>query len=846
MDENKDLNGTPVSENGEGWSHGLIQKINIEDHMKTAYIDYSMSVIVARALPDVRDGLKPVHRRILYDMDKELGITASGQTKKSARVVGDVMGKFHPHGDASVYDAMVRMAQNWSMRYKLLFGQGNFGSVGGDPPAAQRYTEVKLMPIAEELLKDLEKDTVDFVPNFDGEHSEPVVLPSKLPLLLLNGANGIAVGMATNMPPHNLSEICDGIIAYIDNNEITVDELMQHVKGPDFPTGGSILGLQGIKDAFETGKGRIVVRGTTDIEVNEKSGRETIVIKEIPYMVNKNELLKQISNLAESKKVEEIAYVNDESDRRSGMRLVVKLKIGAVSRVVLNNLFKHTELQSSFAVNNVALVDGRPRQLNLKDMIKYFVRHRHEVVLRRLKFDLKKAQDRVHILEGLLIALDHVDEVIAIIRNSDTVEESKKLLREKFGLSEIQAANIVEIRLRQLPRMEKAKLQNELIELKALIDKINKILADTALQMGIIKEELEEMKKKYGDERRTQIIPAESEFNYEDIIADDDMVITISHMGYIKRTPLADYRLQSRGGIGSKGSSTRDMDFIEHIYVANMHSTMLFFTNTGKCFWLKVYEIPEGQKLNKGRAIQNVLNIAQGESVCAYINVKSLKDADYINNHYVVLSTKKGVVKKTSLEAYSRPRANGVIAVNIREDDELIEAILTNGTSHIMLAAKEGKCVRFEESGVRSIGRTGTGVRGITVEGGNEVIGMICVEPQDKEKTILVVSENGFGKRSELEDYRVTSRGCKGVKTINITEKTGKLIALKAVTDENDLMIINKSGTVIRVAASTIKVAGRATQGVKLINIRANDSIAAVCVVPKSQDYNGTEENNNE
>lgn len=846
MDENKDLNGTPVSENGEGWSHGLIQKINIEDHMKTAYIDYSMSVIVARALPDVRDGLKPVHRRILYDMDKELGITASGQTKKSARVVGDVMGKFHPHGDASVYDAMVRMAQNWSMRYKLLFGQGNFGSVGGDPPAAQRYTEVKLMPIAEELLKDLEKDTVDFVPNFDGEHSEPVVLPSKLPLLLLNGANGIAVGMATNMPPHNLSEICDGIIAYIDNNEITVDELMQHVKGPDFPTGGSILGLQGIRDAFETGKGRIVVRGTTDIEVNEKSGRETIVIKEIPYMVNKNELLKQISNLAESKKVEEIAYVNDESDRRSGMRLVVKLKIGAVSRVVLNNLFKHTELQSSFAVNNVALVDGRPRQLNLKDMIKYFVRHRHEVVLRRLKFDLKKAQDRVHILEGLLIALDHVDEVIAIIRNSDTVEESKKLLREKFGLSEIQASNIVEIRLRQLPRMEKAKLQNELIELKALIDKINNILADTALQMGIIKEELEEMKKKYGDERRTQIIPAESEFNYEDIIADDDMVITISHMGYIKRTPLADYRLQSRGGKGSKGSSTRDMDFIEHIYVANMHSTMLFFTNTGKCFWLKVYEIPEGQKLNKGRAIQNVLNIAQGESVCAYINVKSLKDADYINNHYVVLSTKKGVVKKTSLEAYSRPRANGVIAVNIREDDELIEAILTNGTSHIMLAAKEGKCVRFEESGVRSIGRTGTGVRGIAVEGGNEVIGMICVEPQDKEKTILVVSENGFGKRSELEDYRVTSRGCKGVKTINITEKTGKLIALKAVTDENDLMIINKSGTVIRVAASTIKVAGRATQGVKLINIRANDSIAAVCVVPKSQDYNGTEENNNE
>ena len=836
MEENKDLNGTAVPAGDDGYNHGIIQRINIEDQMKSAYIDYSMSVIVSRALPDVRDGMKPVHRRILYDMGKELNITASGQTKKSARVVGDVLGKFHPHGDASVYDAMVRLAQNWSMRYPLVFGQGNFGSVGGDPPAAQRYTEVKLMPAGEEVLKDLDKDTVDFVPNFDGEHMEPTVLPAKLPLLLINGTNGIAVGMATMMPPHNLSEVCDGIIAYIDNPDIDSEGLMQYIKGPDFPTGGTIMGIQGIKDAFATGKGRIIVRGTTDIEINEKSGRETIVIKEIPYMVNKNELLKQISQLADNKKVEDIVYVNDESDRKSGMRLVVRLKIGAVSQVVLNNLYKHTELQSSFAVNNVALVDGRPRQLTLKDLIKYFVRHRHEVVVRRLKFDLKKATDRVHILEGLCIALDHVDEVIKIIRESDTVEEAKKTLCARFGLTDIQASAIVEIRLRQLARMEKKKLEDELAELRALIAKINAILADTALQMGIIKEELLEMKKKYGDERRTQIRPDESEFNYEDIIADDDMVITISRMGYIKRTPLAEYRLQNRGGKGSKGSATRDEDFIEHIYVANMHSTMLFFTNTGKCFWLKVYQIPEGNKNNKGRAIQNVLSIAQGESVCAYINVNSLKDEEYVKNHFVVLATKKGVVKKTTLEAYSRPRANGVIAVNVREGDELLEAILTDGGSQIMLAAKEGKCVRFDEAGVRSIGRTGTGVRGIDVEGGNEVIGMICVKAEDKDKTILVVSEKGFGKRSELEDYRVTSRGCKGVKTINITEKTGKLIALKAVTDENDLMIINRSGIVIRVAASTIKLAGRATQGVKLINIKDTDSIAAVCVVPKSEE----------
>ena len=846
MDENKDLNGTPVPEGDDGFNHGNIQRINIEDQMKSAYIDYSMSVIVSRALPDVRDGLKPVHRRILYDMGKELNITSSGQTKKSARVVGDVLGKFHPHGDASVYDAMVRMAQWWSLRYTLVFGQGNFGSIGGDPPAAQRYTEVKLMPIGEEVLKDLDKDTVDFVPNFDGEHMEPSVLPAKLPLLLLNGTNGIAVGMATMMPPHNLSEVCDGIIAYIDNPDIDTDGLMQYIKGPDFPTGGTIMGIQGIKDAFETGKGRIIIRGTTDIEVNEKSGRETIVIKEIPYMVNKNELLKQISQLVDNKKLEDIVYINDESDRKSGMRLVVKLKVGAVSQVVLNNLFKHTELQSSFAVNNVALVDGRPRQLNLKQLIKYYVRHRHDVVVRRLKFDLKKALDRAHILEGLIIALDHVDEVIKIIRESDTVEEAKATLCTRFGLTDLQASAIVEIRLRQLARMEKKKLEDELAELKALIEKLQTILSDVSLQMGIIKEELLEMKKKYGDPRKTAIQPDESEFNYEDIIADDDMVITISRMGYIKRTPLAEYRLQNRGGKGSKGSATRDEDFIEHIYVANMHSTMLFFTNTGKCFWLKVYQIPEGSKTNKGRAIQNVLSIAQGESVCAYLNVKTLKDEDYINNHYIVLATKKGVVKKTSLEAYSRPRANGVIAVNVREGDELLEAILTDGNSQIMLASREGKCVRFDESGVRAIGRTGTGVRGIEIEGDNEVVGMICVNADDKEHTILVVSEHGFGKRSELEDYRITSRGCKGVRTINITEKTGKLIALKAVTDENDLMIINRSGIVIRVDASSIKVAGRNTQGVKLINIKDSDSIAAVCAVPKSEDYKAQEAAENE
>ncbi len=817
-----------------------IQKINIEDQMKTAYIDYSMSVIVARALPDVRDGLKPVHRRILFDMG-ELGITAGGQTKKSARVVGDVLGKYHPHGDASVYDAMVRLAQSWSMRYTLVFGQGNFGSVGGDPPAAQRYTEAKLTAAGEEVLKDLDKDTVDFVPNFDGEHTEPVVLPAKLPLLLLNGASGIAVGMATNMPPHNLCEVCDGVIAYIDNNDITTDELMKYIKGPDFPTGGSILGLQGIKDAYETGRGRIIVRGTTDIEINEKNGRETIVIKEIPYMVNKTELLRQIANLAESKKVDDIVYVNDESDRRSGMRLVVRLKVGAISSVVLNHLYKLTELQSSFPVNNVALADGRPRLLNLKQLIKYYVRHRHDVILRRTRFELKKAEDRDHIIVGLLIALQNIDEVIRLIRESETVELAKQALISKFGLDEIQAAAIVEIRLRQLARMERNKLEAERAELEKVIERLRAILADYNLQMGLIKEELLDVKKRFGDERRTKIIPAEGEFNPEDFYADEDVVITISHLGYVKRTPLSEYRLQHRGGIGSKGSSTREEDFIEHIYVANMHSTMLFFTRSGRCYWLKVYEIPEGTKTTKGRAIQNVLNIQQGDSVCAYINVKNLNDEEYVKSNFVVLSTKKGVVKKTSLEAYSHPRATGVIAVNVREDDELLEAILTDGSSNIMIASKEGKCVRFEESGVRAIGRSGTGVRGIEIEDGNESVGMICVRP-DSSDTILVVSENGYGKRSELDDYRITSRGCKGVKTINITEKTGKLIALKVINDDSDLMIINKSGVVIRIAASAVKVAGRSTQGVKLINIRENDSIAAVCVVPKSEDKPAGEE----
>jgi len=817
-------------------TQGRIRQINIEDQMKSAYIDYSMSVIVSRALPDVRDGLKPVHRRVLYGMS-ELGLTSGGQFKKSARIVGEVLGKYHPHGDSSVYDAMVRLAQNWSMRYMLVQGQGNFGSIDGDSAAAMRYTEARFNAMAEEVLLDLDKNTVDFRNNFDDSLQEPVVLPAKAPLLLLNGASGIAVGMATNMAPHNLNEICDAIVAYIDNNDITTDELMEHVKGPDFPTGGIIQGYQGIRDAFDTGKGRIVVRAKTDIEVNE-NGRETIVVSEIPYMVNKRELIEKIAELVEEKRIDGIAYVNDESDR-NGMRIVIRLKMGAVANVVLNTLFKYTALQSSFSVNNIALVDGRPRLLNLKQLIKYYVRHRHEVVVRRAQFELNKAEARAHILEGLLKALDFLDEVISIIRSSKTVDDAKQGLVEKFAFTDAQAAAIVEMRLRQLTGLEKEKLQNEYDELMKLINHLKDVLASIELQMGIIKDELVALKAKFGDERRTEIVPSADEFNPEDFYPDEDVVITISHLGYIKRTPLNEYRLQNRGGVGAKGSTTREEDFIEHIYVANMHSTMMFFTQKGRCFWLKVYDVPEGTKTSKGRAIQNVINIEPDDKVCAYLNVPTLNDEEYINNNFIVLGTKRGTIKKTSLEAYSRPRVNGVNAITVREGDELIEAMLTNGNNEILIAGRDGKCVRFNEQDARAIGRTSAGVRGISIEDDDEVVGMICVEADkeaDQNRTILVVSENGFGKKSELEDYRLTSRGGKGVKTLNITEKTGKLVALKSVTEENDLMIINKSGITIRVAVSDIRVAGRATQGVKLINLREGDSIAAVCVVNKSED----------
>ena len=817
-------------------TQGRIHQINIEDQMKSAYIDYSMSVIVSRALPDVRDGLKPVHRRVLYGMS-ELGLTSGGQFKKSARIVGEVLGKYHPHGDSSVYDAMVRLAQNWSMRYMLVQGQGNFGSIDGDSAAAMRYTEARFNAMAEEVLLDLDKDTVDFRNNFDDTLQEPVVLPAKAPLLLLNGASGIAVGMATNMAPHNLNEICDAIIAYIDDKEITVDGLLEHVKGPDFPTGGIIQGYQGIREAFETGRGRIVVRAKTDIEVNE-SGRETIVVTEIPYMVNKRELIEKIAELVEDKRVDGIAYVNDESDR-TGMRIVIKLKMGAVANVVLNTLFKYTALQSSFSVNNIALVDGRPRLLNLKQLIKYYVRHRHEVVVRRAQFELNKAKTRAHILEGLLKALDVLDEVIAIIRASKTVDDAKNGLIERFAFTEAQAAAIVEMRLRQLTGLEKEKLQNEYNELMKLINHLTEVLANESMQMDIIKEELVALKAKFGDERRTAIVPSADEFNPEDFYPDEDVVITISHLGYIKRTPLNEYRLQNRGGVGAKGSTTREEDFIEHIYVANMHSTMMFFTQKGKCFWLKVYDVPEGTKTSKGRAIQNVINIEPEDKVCAYLNVPTLSDEEYINNNYIVLGTKRGTIKKTSLEAYSRPRVNGVNAITVREGDELIEALLTNGNNEILIAGRDGKCVRFNEQDARAIGRTSAGVRGITIEEDDEVIGMVCVDPEkvkEENRTILVVSENGYGKKSDLDDYRLTSRGGKGVKTLNITEKTGNLVALKSVTEDNDLMIINKSGITIRVAVSAISLLSRATQGVKLINVREGDSIAAVCVVNKSEE----------
>jgi DNA gyrase subunit A len=827
-----------------------IQKINIEDEMKSAYIDYSMSVIVSRALPDVRDGLKPVHRRVLYGMS-ELGLASSKPTKKSERIVGEVLGKYHPHGDSSVYEAMVRMAQDWSMRYMLVEGQGNFGSVDGDSAAAMRYTEARLRRLAEEVLADMDKDTVNFKNNFDDSLQEPSVLPAKVPLLLLNGASGIAVGMATNMPPHNLGEIVDAVCAYIDADDITVDELMKHVKGPDFPTGGIIYGTAGIRDAYETGRGRIVVRAKTDIEV-ASSGRETIVVTEIPYMVNKRELIEKIAELVESKRLEGISFVNDESDR-TGMRIVIKLKMGAVANVVLNSLFKYTAMQSSFSVNNIALVDGRPRLLNLKRLIKYFVRHRHQVVVRRARFEREQAAKRAHILEGLLKALDILDEVIALIRASQTVEEARTGLQEEFEFTAEQASAIVEMRLRQLTGLERTRLQAEYDQLMELIHNLDELLASEVLQMNLIKEELLDVKERFNDPRRTAIEYAAGDFNPEDFYPDEDVVITISHLGYIKRTNLNEYRLQGRGGVGSRGSDTREEDFIEHIYTANMHSTMLFFTQNGRCYWLKVYEIPEGNKTSKGRAIQNVINIEPGDSVCAYINVKNLTDEEYINNNYIVLSTERGVVKKTTLKAYSNPRSTGVNAITIREDDHLLEACLTDGNCELLLGAREGKCVRFDERDVRPMGRTASGVRGISIEDNDQVVGMICADTTAgatgdtcnaprasalsdfiKPPHVLVVSEHGYGKRSLIEDYRKTARGGKGVKTLNVTEKTGKLIAIKAVTDDNDLMIITRSGITIRLAVSDIRLSGRATQGVRLINLREGDTIAAVCCVSKS------------
>ena len=815
---------------------GRIEQVNIDQQMRSAYIDYSMSVIVSRALPDVRDGMKPVHRRVLYGMEG-LGLTYSSQTKKSARIVGEVLGKYHPHGDSSVYDAMARMAQDWSLRYPLVFGQGNFGSMDGDPVAAMRYTEAKLSKLSDEVLADLDKDTVDFQNNFDDSLQEPTVLPTKLPLLLLNGASGIAVGMATNMAPHNLNECCDAICAYIDNPEITVEELMHFVKGPDFPTGGIIQGRQGIKDAFETGRGRIVIRSKTEIEVND-SGRETIVVTEIPYMVNKREMIEKIAELVETKKVEGIAYINDETTMK-GVRVVIRLKKDANANVVLNMLYKYSPLQSSFSVNNVALVNGRPRTLNLKQLIKYFVRHRHEVILRRTRFDLEKARKRAHILEGLLKALDVIDQIINIIRSSKSVEEAKNELMATFGFTDVQATAIVEMRLRQLTGLEREKLQNEYDELMKFIHYCEDVLANESMQMQIIKDETLEMKEKYGDARRTEIALSAEEFNPEDFYADEDVVITISHLGYIKRTSLTEYRLQNRGGVGMKGSATRDEDFIEHIYVANMHSTMLLFTQNGRCYWLKVYEIPEGSRASKGRAIQNVINIEPDDKIKTYLNVKNLKDEDYINNNYIVLGTKRGIIKKTSLEAYSRPRANGVIAITVREGDELLDAIMTNGQSEILLAGRHGRCCRFDENDARALGRTASGVRGINIDDDDEVIGMIAYDPTAEDAqahSLLVVSEHGYGKRSDFDEYRKTNRGGKGVKTLNITEKTGELVAMKNVTDENDLMIINRSGLTIRMAVADIKVAGRATQGVRLINIKDGDSIAAISAVNKTEE----------
>ena len=812
---------------------GRIIPINIEEQMKSAYIDYSMSVIVSRALPDVRDGMKPVHRRILYDMSAELNLYSDKPTRKSARIVGDVLGKFHPHGDTSVYDAMVRLAQDWSMRYPLVDGQGNFGSMDGDSPAAMRYTEARMKKITDEVMADIDKETVDWTLNFDDTIPEPTVLPTKIPLLIVNGASGIAVGMATNMAPHNLSEVVDACCAYIDNPEITGEELLHYVKGPDFPTGGIIYGYEGVKEAMLTGRGRVMMRAKTDIE-HTPSGRECIVITEIPYMINKAEMIKKIADMINEKKIDGISYINDESDR-DGLRIIIILKHDAVASVVLNTLYKNTPLQTSFAVNNIALVNGRPQLLPMRDLVMHFVNHRHDVVVRRTRYDLRKAEERLHIVLGLLIAQDNIDEIVHIIRSSQTPDAAKQAMIERFELSDIQASAIIEMRLRALTGLEYGKLTAERDDLTKLIAHLKDVLENVGMQMQIIKDELLEIKEKYGDERRSEIVYASEEFNPEDFYADDDMVITISHMGYIKRTPLAEYRTQNRGGVGAKGSATRDEDFIEHIYVASMHNTMLFFTEKGRCYWLKVYEIPEGARSSKGRAIQNVIQIEPDDKVRAYINVKRLNDAEYVNNNFIIMCTKDGTIKKTKLEAYSRPRQNGVNAIVIREGDQLIEAKLTSGNAEVMIAAREGKAIRFNESTVRPIGRVGAGVRGISIEESDEVVGMICVEP-DSTQDVLVLSENGYGKRTDLDEYRITNRGGKGVKTINVTEKTGKLISIQAVTDDNDLMIINRSGLTIRTAVSQIRLAGRATQGVRIINLRDGDAIASVMAVPAAGD----------
>lgn len=824
-----------IEEKKEEGQTGIIEPVEIDHEMRTAYIDYSMSVIVSRALPDVRDGLKPVQRRVLFGMDG-LGLSYSGPTRKCAKIVGEVLGKYHPHGDFSVYGALARLAQPWNQRYPMIFGQGNFGSMDGDPVAAMRYTEAKLQKMTDDVLADIDKNTVDMTLNFDDTEEEPTVLPTKAPLLLLNGSSGIAVGMATNMAPHNLGECCDAICAYIDNPDIDTDGLMQHIKGPDFPTGGIIMGVSGIKEAYETGRGKVVVRAKTEIEVAD-NGRETIVVTEIPYMVNKKEMIEKIGQMVEDKKIEGITYINDETSRE-GVRVIIRVKQGCNSNVVLNTLFKYTQLQSSFAFSNVALVKGRPRTLSLKDMIANFVEFRHDVIIRRTRFELEKAQKRAHILEGLLKAIDVIDEIIHIIRHSANVDEAKAELISRFEFTDAQATAIVEMRLRQLTGLEREKLQAEYDELEKFIARCNEILGSVEEQMKVIKAETIELKNKYADPRRTEIRPSAEEFNPEDFYADEDMVITISHLGYIKRTPLTEYRTQARGGVGMKGSATRDEDFIDHIYIANMHSTMLLFTQAGRCYWLKVYEIPEGSRASKGRAIQNVLSIPD-DKILAYINVKTLKDPEYVNGNNIVLITKRGIIKKTSLEAYSHPRTAGVNAVNLREGDELVEALLTNGNEEIFIAAREGRCCRFDETDARPMGRNSTGVRGINIEDDDEVIGAINYDPKAEDAsahTVLVVSENGFGKRTDFDEYRITKRGGKGVKTISITEKTGKLIAIKNVTENNDLMIIEKSGLTIRMAVSDIRVAGRATQGVKLINIKNGDSIAAISTVEKGDD----------